>query len=89
MDSQMQTRPDPPDQTNRNIICDALDATILVEAAAGTGKTTAMLGRMVGLIATGRCKVDTIAAVTFTRKAAAEIRSRFQLKLEKDRKSVV
>ena len=84
MDSQTQTRPDPPDQTNRNIIRDALDTTILVEAAAGTGKTTAMLGRMVGLIATGCCKVDTIAAVTFTRKAAAEIRSRFQLKLEKE-----
>ena len=56
---------------------------MLVEAAAGTGKTTSMIGRMVELLANGNCKIDTLAAVTFTRKAAAEIRGRFQIAIEK------
>jgi ATP-dependent helicase/nuclease subunit A len=73
----------PPDQDQRGIILHELDRTILVEAAAGTGKTTAMIGRMVNLLASGKCSVDTLAAVTFTRKAAAELRSRFQVQLEK------
>ncbi len=52
-------------------------ATLLVEAAAGTGKTTSLVGRMVTLIADGRCEIGRLAAVTFTRKAAAELRARF------------
>ena len=56
---------------------------MLVEAAAGTGKTTSLVARMINLLREGRCRVDQIAAVTFTRKAAAELRSRFQLGLEK------
>ncbi len=73
----------PPDEDQRNIIRSELDTTLLVEAAAGTGKTTGMVSRMVNLLAEGKCPVDTIAAVTFTRKAAAELRSRFQIELEK------
>jgi len=56
---------------------------MLVEAAAGTGKTTSMVGRMVALLREGRCHTDTLAAVTFTRKAAAELRARFQVELER------
>ena len=56
---------------------------MLVEAAAGTGKTTSLVARMINLIREGRCEVDKLAAVTFTRKAAAELRGRFQLGLEK------
>lgn len=76
-------RVEPPDQEQRRAILTDLDSTILVEAAAGTGKTTSMVGRMVNLLAAGRCSVETMAAVTFTRKAAAELRSRFQIELEK------
>ena len=72
----------PPDQEYRDLIVRELDKTMLVEAAAGTGKTTSMLNRMVALLETGRCKIDSLAAVTFTRKAASEIRSRFQVRLE-------
>ncbi|MBD3232636.1 MAG: AAA family ATPase [candidate division Zixibacteria bacterium] len=72
------------DQTQRDMILTELDKNILVEAAAGTGKTTSMIGRMIALIKSGECKhVRTMAAVTFTRKAAAELRSRFQVELEK------
>ena len=50
----------------------------MVEAAAGTGKTTSMVRRMLKLVAEGVCRAEHMAAVTFTRKAAAELRDRFQ-----------
>jgi len=70
------------DQSQRETIVSDLDRNIMVEAAAGTGKTTSLLDRMVALIETGRCTVQSLVAVTFTRKAAAELRSRFGLALE-------
>jgi ATP-dependent helicase/nuclease subunit A len=74
--------PPPPDQASRDRIVLDLDTCLLVEAAAGTGKTTCMIARMIAVLRSGRARIDQIAAVTFTRKAAAEIRSRFQLDLE-------
>jgi ATP-dependent helicase/nuclease subunit A len=65
----------------RKRIAEELDRNFLVEAAAGTGKTTSMVNRMVALIATGQCRIQQLAAVTFTRKAAAELRDRFQAEL--------
>jgi len=73
----------PADHEARRRIVEELDRTLLVEAGAGTGKTTSMVGRMTALICQGRCLVGNMAAVTFTRKAAAELRSRFQAELEK------
>jgi len=70
------------DKAQRDLIERQLDATMLVEAAAGTGKTTSMIRRMVALVAEDPSRIRRMAAVTFTRKAAAEIRSRFQLGLE-------
>jgi ATP-dependent helicase/nuclease subunit A len=40
-----------------------------------------MVGRMVALLAEGKCEVSEIAAITFTKKAAAELRDRFQVAL--------
>ncbi len=74
----------PSDGVQRKAILEDLDKTMLVEAAAGTGKTSSMVARMVRLLATGRCTPERIAAVTFTRKAAAELRLRFRTAL-KDR----
>lgn len=74
----------PPDQAARDRIRFDLDMTLLVEAAAGTGKTTSLVARMVELIATGRCEIGRLAAVTFTRKAAAELRGRFTAHLERE-----
>ena len=73
----------PPDQAERERIVDDLDTSILVEAGAGSGKTTAMVARMVALVRTGRAEVEQIVGVTFTRKAAAELRERFQDALER------
>jgi ATP-dependent helicase/nuclease subunit A len=70
------------DQPDREKISTLLDTSMLVEAAAGTGKTTSMIGRITALIAEGRCGTDSMAAITFTRTAAAELRSRLQLGLE-------
>ncbi|MFO0806402.1 MAG: UvrD-helicase domain-containing protein [Gemmataceae bacterium] len=70
------------DQAIRDQIATDLDRNLLVEAAAGTGKTTCLIARMIALLRAGKCRVETLAAVTFTRKAAAELRTRFQLALE-------
>ena len=74
-----------PDADAREAIICKLDRCMLVEAAAGTGKTTSMVGRMVALLAKGKCAdIRTMAAVTFTRKAAAELRGRFRITLEQE-----
>lgn len=54
-----------------------LDATFLVEAAAGTGKTALMAGRVAMLLADGR-PPETIAAITFTELAAGELALRIR-----------
>jgi ATP-dependent helicase/nuclease subunit A len=73
----------PPDQDARDLMASELDKNLLVEAAAGTGKTTSLVTRMINLIREGKSQVDKLAAVTFTRKAAAELRARFQVGLER------
>jgi ATP-dependent helicase/nuclease subunit A len=69
------------DEPARKRILTDLDTNMLVEAGAGSGKTTSLVGRMHALIVRGE-PVERIAAVTFTRKAASELRERFQLRLE-------
>jgi ATP-dependent helicase/nuclease subunit A len=75
------------DVESRHAILNDLQSSIMVEAAAGTGKTTSIVGRMVNLIATDSCKIENLVAVTFTRKAAAELRERFQSKLREELKA--
>ncbi len=72
-----------PDADARRKITSDLKTTFLVEAGAGSGKTKSLVDRMLSLLSAGECKIDNIAAVTFTRKAAAELRGRFQTELEK------
>jgi ATP-dependent helicase/nuclease subunit A len=64
----------PPDQSARDFAVDPAHHVVL-EASAGTGKTRVLVDRYVRLIASG---VDPrhILAITFTRKAAAEMRER-------------
>ena len=65
------------DQAHRDRIAAALDETQVVEAAAGTGKTTALVGRILRVIASG-VNVANIVAVTFTEKAAGELKLRLR-----------
>ena len=46
------------DADDRRLIAEALDDTLVVEAAAGTGKTTELVKRIVRLIETGRAAID-------------------------------
>ncbi|MBI4476055.1 MAG: UvrD-helicase domain-containing protein, partial [Acidobacteria bacterium] len=73
------------DQAERDAIRDALDETLVVEAAAGTGKTTALVQRIVEVVARGRARVQEIVAVTFTEKAAGELKLRLREAFERAR----
>jgi len=74
------------DQHARDQIRNDLDSTVIVEAAAGTGKTTELVQRIIAILAEGRAKVDQIIAVTFTEKAAGEVKLRVRSELEKARR---
>jgi len=63
----------PADAEARTAIRDALDDTLVVEAAAGTGKTTELVKRILRVLETGRARMEEIVAVTFTEKAAGEL----------------
>ncbi|AIQ56187.1 UvrD-helicase domain-containing protein [Paenibacillus borealis] len=71
------------DRAARERIAEILDRTLMVEAGAGSGKTTSLVGRMIALIESGNAMAEQIAAITFTRKAADELKSRFRLELER------
>ena len=73
------------DRHDRDQIATALDDTLIVEAAAGTGKTTELVRRIVRVIETGRAEVTGIVAVTFTEKAAGELKLRLREALEEAR----
>ena len=49
---------------------------LLVVAGAGTGKTTVMAERILHLVNTGQARPDQILGLTFTNKAAAELKQR-------------
>jgi len=82
-------RPDVPgdrvldDQDARDAIANDLDSTFVVEAAAGTGKTTELVRRIVQVLATGKARVGDLVAVTFTEKAAGELKLRLRQELER------
>jgi ATP-dependent helicase/nuclease subunit A len=73
------------DQSARDQIATALKATLVVEAAAGTGKTTELVKRILRVLATGATEVEHIVAVTFTEKAAGELKLRLREALERER----
>ena len=73
------------DAAERERIQLSLDESLLVEAAAGTGKTSELVTRIVNVLATGVAEVGQILAVTFTKKAAGELKLRLREGLERAR----
>ena len=68
------------DQADRDTIVADLNSTLFVEAGAGSGKTTALVDRVLALLDVG-VAMEHIAAITFTEKAAAELKNRLRQKL--------
>jgi len=66
----------PGDQPVRDSIRLDIDVNLCVEAGAGTGKTTVLVDRIVEVLRRGRTKVQNLAVITFTEKAAAELAAR-------------
>jgi ATP-dependent exoDNAse (exonuclease V) beta subunit len=70
------------DGAARLTIAQDLDRSVMVVAGPGTGKTTALVGRIVALMRTGAASMGEIAAITFTEAAAAELRQRVRDAIE-------
>ena len=73
------------DEAARELIRNGLAYNLMVEAAAGTGKTTELVKRIVAVLAAGPASVDSLVAVTFTEKAAGELKLRLRAGLEQSR----
>src|SRR5215472_12124814 len=86
MTEQLELFGGPTDAPAREYIRSALDATLFVEAGAGTGKTAMLVDRIVALVTgtsvTQPVPMRNIAAITFTEKAAAELRDRVRRELQ-------
>ncbi len=73
----------PVDQQARDTAANDLDTTLCVEAAAGTGKTTALIARILSILLKGRARLHEIVAITFTEKAAGELKIKLRETIEK------
>ncbi|MEO6603312.1 MAG: UvrD-helicase domain-containing protein, partial [Polyangiaceae bacterium] len=73
------------DARAREMIKSELSTTLVVEAAAGTGKTTALISRIVAVIRSGQTTLDQVVSVTFTEKAAGEMKLRLRTELDRAR----
>jgi ATP-dependent helicase/nuclease subunit A len=73
------------DQEARDRIRGDLDTTLIVEAAAGTGKTTELVQRVMALLCQGKTTLARLVAVTFTEKAAGEMKLRLRGEIERAR----
>jgi len=73
------------DHAARKRIRTSLGESLLVEASAGTGKTTELIARIVSVLGSGATTIDRIVAVTFTNKAAGELKLRLRQELDSAR----
>lgn len=66
---------------------DTIDKSILVSAAAGSGKTAVLVERIINIIVQGKADVDRMLVVTFTNAAASEMRLKLTKAINKEIKA--
>ncbi len=66
------------DKQNRDNAVEVCDRNIIVEAGAGTGKTTLLVKKILYLIFVKKVKLSRLIALTFTKKAAASLKQKLQ-----------
>ncbi len=71
------------DGKQRELASGDLSQSYIVEAAAGTGKTTVLVSRILNLIREGEAGLEEVVAITFTEKAAAELKVKLRQELER------
>jgi ATP-dependent helicase/nuclease subunit A len=72
----------PIDRADRDAITMHLDDSAFVEAGAGTGKSTTLVQRVVAMVVDRGVPIRSIAAITFTERAASELRDKVRAALE-------
>ncbi|HEV8254446.1 MAG TPA: UvrD-helicase domain-containing protein, partial [Vicinamibacteria bacterium] len=75
----------PVDQRARERVRDDHGTSFVLEAGAGTGKTTLLIDRIEALVRSGRARLTDLAAVTFTENAATTMKLRLRERLERAR----
>ena len=80
----MSTPPPPIDSADRERATTTFDRNVVVTAGAGTGKTTLLVDRLVNLLMRepDPLRITDIVALTFTNKAANEMKARLRSRLE-------
>ena len=71
----------PADQAGRDAAQRDLDTSIFLQAGAGTGKTSVLVGRVIEAVRSGRAELREFVAITCTEKAAGELRDRVRRSL--------
>lgn len=66
------------EEAARELIARKLDATLFVEAGAGSGKTSSLVTRIVEIIRTGASDLDGVAAITFTEASSMDLKLRLR-----------
>ena len=79
------TRKRPPDDHERRAAIAERARNVLIDAGAGTGKTTLLVDRLISMVAPlddqRAVPIERLAAISFTRKAAGELRLRIRERL--------
>jgi ATP-dependent helicase/nuclease subunit A len=71
------------DQEQRDRAAQDISESYIIEAAAGTGKTTVLVTRIINLIKKGEARLEEVVAITFTEKAAAELKVKLRQEMER------
>src|SRR3990170_3430598 len=71
------------DQEIRDAAASELGASFFLEAGAGTGKTTILVDRVLEIVRRDAARIGEVVVITFTEKAAGELRGRIRAALHK------